>query len=133
MAGIELSLGNIFTFLSYISPFIVGFLIIMISFMNQNIKDKYVKANNIRMGAEMRFKFFSLRTGYYLYGSPLSQNKANIKKNFTFGVGITNGRYYLDGGYILSMYKDSYLMYGEEHSIIAKTKHNFILTLGIKY
>lgn len=38
MAGIEFSLKNIFSFIGYISPFIVTFLMIMISFMNQNIK-----------------------------------------------------------------------------------------------
>ena len=38
MSGIELSLGNIFTFISYISPFLVGFFVVIISFINQNIK-----------------------------------------------------------------------------------------------
>ena len=38
MAGIDFSLQNIFTFVGYISPFLVTFLMVMISFMNQNIK-----------------------------------------------------------------------------------------------
>ena len=38
MAGIEFSIKNIFSFIGFISPFIVTFLMVMISFMNQNIK-----------------------------------------------------------------------------------------------
>ena len=38
MAGIELSLGNFFSFISYISPFIIGFIVIILSFLNQNVK-----------------------------------------------------------------------------------------------
>lgn len=101
--------------------------------INDNIKNTYVRTNNIRVGAEVRFKFLSVRTGYSLYGSPISKKDDYIKKNLTFGIGITNGRYYLDGGYILSMNKETYLIYGEESSTIANTKHNFIISLGIKY
>ena len=36
------------------------------------------------MGAEMRFKFFSLRTGYSLYGSPFSQNKDFISDIYDY-------------------------------------------------
>lgn len=36
--AVVLEIGNFFEFLSYISPFLVGFLMIMISFMNRNIK-----------------------------------------------------------------------------------------------
>ena len=81
----------------------------------------------------MRFKFISLRGGYGLYGSPFVENEDYIRKNFTFGIGITNGRYYFDGGYIISMNKEPYLMYGEEYATIANTNHRFVLTLGIKY
>jgi len=38
MAGIDFSIQNIFSFIGYISPFIVTFLMVMISLMNQNIK-----------------------------------------------------------------------------------------------
>ena len=36
--AVVLEIGNVFEFLSYIAPFLVGFLMIMISFMNKNIK-----------------------------------------------------------------------------------------------
>ena len=51
----------------------------------------YTKAANVRLGAEINMKPFILRSGYSKYGSALA-NKDFSRENFSFGLGLDQGR-----------------------------------------
>jgi hypothetical protein len=102
---------------------------------NNVIKDLYTQATNIRFGAEINIKPFVVRTGYSKYGSAFA-NKDYSKENFSFGLGINNGGYYLDASYVLSQGNGEQLLYSEDYiSPIStvNTNHNLIFTIGFRY
>lgn len=102
--------------------------------INQNIKDTYTRAQNLRVGGEIRLKFISFRAGYALFGNPyVSKNENYSKENFTYGLGITNGNFSIDGAYVLSKNSSEYEMYNEAVSPIVETNHNFVVTARFKY
>lgn len=106
-------------------------------FENENltISNIYQKTQNIKIGAEISIKPFVLRTGYSKYGSPFVW-KDFSRENFSYGIGINNGAYFIDVAYILSQQKDENLLYSEEYIDpinLVKTHHNLLFTLGFRY
>jgi len=102
---------------------------------NENIVELYTKTSNLRLGAEVNIKPFVLRAGYSKYGSAFA-NKDFSRENFSYGLGINNGGYYLDAAYVLSQGNSEHLLYNEDYiSPIAliNTNHTLVLTLGFRY
>ena len=102
---------------------------------NNVIQEIYTKTSNIRLGAEINVKPFVIRTGYSKYGSAFA-NKDYSKENYSFGVGINNGGYYIDAAYVLSQGNGEHLLYSEDYinpTSLANTNHNLVFTLGIRY
>ena len=102
---------------------------------NNVIKDLYSQATNIRLGAEINLKPFIVRAGYAKYGSEFA-NKDYSKENFSFGLGINNGGYYLDAAYVLSQGNGEHLLYGEDYInpvSLVNTNHSLVFTLGFRY
>ncbi len=102
---------------------------------NNVIQEIYTKTSNIRLGAEVNVNPFVIRTGYSKYGSAFA-NKDYSKENYSFGVGINNGGYYIDAAYVLSQGNGEHLLYSEEYinpTSLVNTNHSLIFTLGIRY
>jgi hypothetical protein len=102
---------------------------------NNVIQKLYTKASNIRLGAEINIKPFVVRAGYSKYGSAFA-NKDYSKENYSFGLGINNGGYYLDAAYVLSQGNGEHLLYSEDYInpvSLVNTNHSLVFTLGFRY
>jgi len=102
---------------------------------NNVIQELYTKASNIRLGAEINVKPFVIRAGYSKYGSTFA-NKDYSKENYSFGLGINNGGYYLDAAYVLSQGNGEHLLYSDDyinHTSLVNTNHSLVFTLGFRY
>ena len=102
---------------------------------NNIIQELYTKTSNIRLGTEINLKPFIIRCGYSKYGSAFA-NKDYSKENYSFGIGINNGGYYLDVSYVLSQGNGEQLLYSEDYIdpiSIVNTNHNLVFTIGFRY
>jgi hypothetical protein len=105
---------------------------------NNAITNTFTKTENIKVGAETKLEKLSLRAGYAKFGSPLRDDydEELSRENFSFGIGLNNGSYYIDFAYIFSEYNEKYQMYSEEFvsaSELVNSNHNILLTLGFRY
>ena len=103
-------------------------------FENENltIASIYQRTENIKIGAEMTIKPFVLRAGYSKYGSAFVA-KDFSRENFSYGIGINNGAYFIDVAYVLSQGANEHLLYSEAPISLVSTNHNLLLTLGFRY
>jgi len=105
-------------------------------FENENltIASIYQKTENIKIGAEMNIKPFVLRAGYSKYGSAFVA-KDFSRENFSYGIGINNGAYFIDVAYVLSQGANEHLLYSEDYMPISlvNTSHSLLFTLGFRY
>jgi hypothetical protein len=111
--------------------------------VNNDIRNKYTTASNIRMGAEWRLDNLSFRGGYALYGSPFKSgvdvgSSDMSKTSITGGIGIRDENYFIDFGYAFSQQSEYFQPYylSDQDVIGAKNKitaHNFIMTFGVKF
>ena len=76
---------------------------------NNAITNTFTKTENIRVGAETKLEKLSLRAGYAKFGSPIRDDfdEELSRENFSFGIGLNNGSYYIDFAYIFSEYNAS--------------------------
>ena len=103
---------------------------------NEVINSLYTKATNIRFGGEMKYKPFRIRAGYALYGSPYKANSEFGNESFSFGLGVDKGHFIADFAYIVSEGSDEHFMYSSylvDSATITSTKHNFLVTIGLRY
>ena len=103
---------------------------------NEVINSLYTKATNIRFGGEMKYKPFRIRAGYALYGSPYKVNSEFSNKSFSFGLGVDKGSFIADFAYVVSEGSDEHFMYSADlvdAATITSTKHNFLVTIGLRY
>lgn len=86
---------------------------------NNAIKENYVRASNIRLGAEIRLKPFLIRGGYAIYGTPFDSDvvtNSAIKRSTTFGIGYRNHYFFADVAYVLTKWKEDYFMYDPSYT-----------------
>jgi len=103
---------------------------------NNIINDSLTQAINIRLGAEMKYKPFRIRAGYALYGSPYKVNSEFSNESFSFGLGVDKGSFIADFAYVFSEESDEHFMYSSDlvdAATITSTKHNFLVTIGLRY
>lgn len=109
------------------------------AFTNENtdIRNDYQITNTIRLGAEWRFDFITLRGGYNLYSSPTNTQVNNIISSaYSWGLGYRVGHTYLDFAYSKRTTDNSFYMYNPDYvnpASLSNTKSNYILTLGYKF
>ena len=103
-------------------------------FENENltIASIYQRTENIKIGAEMTIKPFVLRAGYSKYGSAFVA-KDFSRENFSYGIGINNGAYFIDVAYVLSQGANEHLLYSEAPISLVNTSHSLLFTLGFRY
>ena len=102
---------------------------------NETIASSYQQTENIKLGAEMTIKYFVLRAGYSKYGSAFA-DKDFSRENFSYGIGVNNGAYFIDIAYILSQSQNEHSLYSEDYITpisLVNTNHNIVFTLGFRY
>ena len=104
---------------------------------NNAIKDFYMPASNIRVGAELVLFPFSIRAGYTYYGNPYSSDAGNstIKNTYSAGVGIKINRCTIDLAYILTQYSANYSLYNEDPYVasLKNTVSDMVITFGVNF
>ena len=100
--------------------------------INQTISSLYKKAENIRFGTEITLKPCILRLGYAKFGNPFIEREFSLE-NFSYGIGINNGAYFIDISYILSKATNTHLVYSENPISLVETNHKLLFTLGFRY
>ncbi len=103
---------------------------------NEVINSLYTKATNIRLGGEIKYKPFRIRAGYALYGSPYKTNSEFGNESVSFGLGVDRGHFIADFAYVFSEGSDEHFMYSSDlvdAATITSTKHNFLVTIGLRY
>lgn len=108
------------------------------SFITQNeaIRANYTAASNLRVGTEWIIQPFSIRGGYALYGNPFKSGLNDATEQIiSGGIGIREQNYFLDFGYSYSTRDEDYYMYSivPEPAKTSMTRHQFIMTLGLKF
>ncbi|MEZ5001310.1 MAG: hypothetical protein R2727_12090, partial [Bacteroidales bacterium] len=83
---------------------------------NQDIRDIYATAHNLRLGAELRINsMFYLRGGYGFYGSGFTAGETNQDNNYNVysgGFGVRQSNFFLDMSYSVMSNSQAYFMYG---------------------
>lgn len=107
---------------------------------NKNIREKYVEANNFRIGTEWRLHPVSIRGGAAYYGSPFKKGAGNdgSRISYTAGIGFREENFFLDFAYVLTQTKENYYFYSPEQanidpSINTSLSSSILMTLGFKF
>ena len=106
--------------------------------VNNSIRSKYTRANNIRAGAEFNINPVVLRVGFASYGSPFGKTLTGnfVRNTFSGGVGFRSGNWSFDFGLIRQLYTEDYYMYNPKYSDKSEIKFsgtNFVATIGCKF
>ena len=105
--------------------------------VNENIKNNFRYASNIRVGAEVKLDPVSFRGGYALYGNPFKSGIHEIiQQSMTFGLGYRQSHFSFDIAYVRTTYSEDYYLYSKAlvnpvHNNI--NKNNIVMTFGLKF
>ncbi len=104
---------------------------------NQNIRNNFVMAHNIRVGTEWRIDPFRIRAGYRFQGNSLSEKYSsdNSASIYSAGLGIKEEEYYFDIAYSLKT-QDVETIVIADQSDVASTNlkdHYITFTLGFRF
>jgi hypothetical protein len=106
---------------------------------NKNVNDNYHGTGNIRIGTEWRYKIFSARAGYAIFGSPYSKTFKIDNSTASIGAGIRTKGFFMDAAYLMNFsQKNRYNLYVLDETTAASAEVNnvagsFMLTFGIRY
>jgi hypothetical protein len=80
---------------------------------NDYVKSDYKGVNNFRVGAEIKAGDFAIRGGFGYYSSPYTYSNLTFinYKTYSAGIGYRGANFYMDLGYTIIKYPDSYLLY----------------------
>lgn len=111
--------------------------------INNDIKEKYTSASNIRIGGELAVDVFRIRAGWGMNGSPFKSSIAKYgsgfnSMNYSAGVGIHDKGYFIDVAYNRNMQKSFYQPYTLDNLSVPGVKQDFTranitVTVGFKY
>ncbi|MEE4116931.1 MAG: hypothetical protein V2I37_12220 [Marinilabiliaceae bacterium] len=106
---------------------------------NQDIREIFDVAHNLRFGAEYRLtSSFYLRGGYALYGSGFARgedNEDNVHSVLSGGIGIRQSNFYFDLSYAVRSNNSDYFMYSSpdlDPASISYKRNMLSATLGIR-
>jgi hypothetical protein len=104
--------------------------------VNQDIKDRFSPAVNIRLGGELALDNFRLRGGFQLMGSPLTDDDTN-QAIYSLGAGVRGNKAYLDLGFSYQTNTEGYLPYliddAPQQLVENKIRRSRLtLTVGVK-
>jgi hypothetical protein len=109
--------------------------------VNQQIKNTFKSASNIRAGVELRFDQIAVRGGFGYYGNPYQdKNLGTERYDFSAGLGFRFEHSYIDLAYVHSQYTNQDQPYVSPYSNVAvptanvkNGNNNIALTLGFKF
>lgn len=92
---------------------------------NQSVKNKYNGTGNLKIGTEWRYKIFSFRAGYAMYGSPYSKTFKLDNSTASVGAGFKTQKFYMDFAYLLNFsQKNRYNLYVLDATTAASAEVN---------
>jgi len=106
--------------------------------LNQEIKDNFTSALNIRLGGEYALKKFRFRAGYGILGTPYA-NDSSYNSTYSFGLGIRERKFYLDLAYKHTEVAEIFTPYrltstSAEQLVNSNMNLNrYILTIGFRF
>ncbi len=101
---------------------------------NENIRNNYQEAHNLRFGTEWRYGSVNFRGGYGISANPYRYGTNSVMNTYSAGIGIREKGFYIDMAWVGSQFDDEYYLYNGMNPAAATTFNNsFLLTLGIKY
>jgi hypothetical protein len=103
--------------------------------MNQQIKNTYQAASNIRLGAEIKLsKYFMVRAGGGYYGNPYKNIGYNAQRiDLNAGLGFRFRHFFTDLGFVHSMYETQQQPYSVDYSGVISGPQTTIPTAKIDY
>ena len=106
---------------------------------NQNVRDLYQSALNLKLGAEARYALFRARLGYAHYGDPYKTNDFDRSQSYyTAGLGLRQSSFFLDvaGVYNTSnRYYSPYVLNDGSQPVISVDANRFTasVTAGVTF
>lgn len=102
---------------------------------NENIREFYQEANNLRFGTEWRYGSINFRGGYGISANPYVAGTNSVVNTYSAGIGFREKNFYLDLAWAGSQYDDEYYLYHGLVNAAATTtfQNKFLMTIGIKY
>ena len=102
---------------------------------NENIRNIYQEAHNLRFGTEWRYGSVNFRGGYGISANPYIYGTNSAINTYSAGIGFREKSFYLDLAWAGSQFDDEYYLYnGLVNAAKSTTFHNkFMMTIGIKY
>lgn len=108
---------------------------------NTTLQENLTRANNIRIGGELKYGPVSFRVGYANYGNPYTnklQTYTSIREDVSGGIGYAGEKLYLDFAWVRSNTKQSELFYydysGRPIAGLTNVKRdNIVTTIGFKF
>jgi hypothetical protein len=106
--------------------------------VNQNMKNIYKLASNIRTGAEVVIKPLYLRAGFAFYGSPYETEVPGIDSYtllYAGGLGFRSEKFFFDVGTTVRSHELTRNLYEEDDygALISGNKANFMATFGFRF
>ncbi|MDY0102434.1 MAG: hypothetical protein RBS07_05810 [Lentimicrobium sp.] len=102
---------------------------------NENIRNSYLEAHNLRFGTEWRYGSVNFRGGYGISANPYKYGTSSVMNSYSAGIGIREKGFFIDMAWVGSQYDDEYYLYSGLVNTATTTTFNnsFLLTLGVKY
>ncbi|MGQ9620039.1 MAG: OmpP1/FadL family transporter, partial [Bacteroidales bacterium] len=107
---------------------------------NEDIKNIFKSASNLKLGAEFRVNNFYLRGGYGLYGSAFASGGINKNLTYTsisFGAGFRQQNFFFDMAFANLSNNMKYMMYTDppylQPAEITFARNTFTATIGFKF
>ncbi len=110
---------------------------------NDNIRNVFRPAHNLRLGGELRMNNISFRGGYGYYSSPYNTGQMNENASYSIysaGVGLRERTFFIDFGYSYSTLNENEFLYFyqrmPEESLASSNVYNnssFRITFGFRF
>lgn len=81
---------------------------------NDEIREEYTAAHNIKIGGEYKVGPFALRAGYGFYGSPFSSKSIRedaVRHSLSAGAGMHTGAFFLDFAFVHTISTETQILY----------------------
>ncbi len=109
------------------------------SFVNENhdVRADFQATHNLRLGAEWKLDFFTIRGGYNIISSPMNPEVNDIISSaYSWGAGYRIGNTYVDFAYSKRTTDNLFYMYNPDYvnsASITNVTSNYIFTMGYKF
>ncbi|WP_235297875.1 hypothetical protein [Portibacter marinus] len=79
--------------------------------VNEQVESQLLSALNLKIGGELAYEKFRVRTGYNMIGSPYAADEGVFFPAFSLGLGWREDRYYFDVGWRTQRINEGYIPY----------------------